>query len=45
MSIAFLNNERGIENQPFYQTKKKTEELLESIPIDYQLKKQKQKII
>ena len=40
-SVAYLNKGGGLEHQTFYQTKKTTEELLESIPIDYQSKKRK----
>ena len=40
-SVAYLKKGGGLEHQAFYQTKKTTGELLESIPIDYQWKKRK----
>ena len=43
-SVAYLNKGGGLEHQTFYQTKKTTEELLESIPIDYRQSKKRKRM-
>ena len=43
-SVAYLEKGGGLEHQAFYQTKKTTEELLESIPIDYRQSKKRRRM-